>query len=118
MTLAAGFNARLDIVPAAGGEYSRPSRHLGGYCGIGGHPVCQRVLAVLDDGLAGLVTVVGGPRLAWRDGCCVDQLQEVLSVASNNGDLLAMLAEGIELVGVGGLYLLSRNVGQLRLGDQ
>ena len=42
----------------------------------------------------------------------------MLSVASNDGDLLAVLTQGIKLVGVRGLDLLAGDVGKLSLSDQ
>ena len=42
----------------------------------------------------------------------------MLSVAGDDGELLAVLAHGIELVGEGGLELLAGDVGQLGLGDE
>jgi hypothetical protein len=68
--------------------------------------------------LGGLVAVVGLAGLAGGDRGVVDELEQVLSVASNDGELLAVLAHGVELVGEGGLELLAGDVGQLGLGDQ
>ena len=42
----------------------------------------------------------------------------MLAVAGDDGDLLTVLPQGIELVLEGRLDLLARNVGQLRLCDQ
>src|SRR3569833_30068 len=114
VTLGAG----LDVVAAALREHAGAVRQLGRDGGLLGDPVGERVLAVLDDGLAGLVAVVGGAGLAGRDGGVVDQLEQVLAVAGDNGHLLAVLAERVELVRVGRLDLLARNVGQLGLGHQ
>jgi hypothetical protein len=72
----------------------------------------------VDLRLGGLVAVVGLAGLAGGDRGVVDELEQVLSVASNDGELLAVLAHGIELVGEGGLELLAGDVGQLGLGDQ
>lgn len=114
MALASG----LDVVSAAGGERPGTSRKFRRDSGVLGDPVGQGIFAVLYDGLAGLVTVVGRPGLAGCDGGVVDQLEQVLAVAGDNGDLFAMLAQGVELVGVGGLDLLAGNVGQLGLSDE
>jgi hypothetical protein len=83
-----------------------------------GDPVGKSVLAVLDDGLASLISVVRRAGLAGSDGSIVNQLQEVLAVASDDGNLLAVLAEGVELVGVRGLNLFAGDVGELSLGDE
>lgn len=42
----------------------------------------------------------------------------MLAVAGDDSDLLAMLPESVELVSVGGLYLLAGDVGELCLGDE
>lgn len=42
----------------------------------------------------------------------------MLSVAGDDGELLAVLAHGVKLVGEGGLELLAGDVGQLGLGDE
>ena len=49
------------------------------------------------------VAVVGGSGFARRDGGVVDEVKEVLSIASDDGELLAVLADGVELVGEGRL---------------
>jgi hypothetical protein len=81
-------------------------------------PVGESILAVLDVCLASLVSIVRLAGLARGDGGVVDQLEEVLAVASDDGELLAVLAHGIELVGEGSLELLAGDVGQLGLCDQ
>lgn len=85
--------------------------------GLGGDPVGEGILAVLDDGLGGIVAVVGVAGLARSDGGVVDQVEEVLAVTSDDGHLLAVLAERIKLVLERGLDLLAGDVGQLGLGD-
>lgn len=65
-----------------------------------------------------LVAVVSSTGLARSDWCVVDELEQVLSVACNDGKLLAVLVESIELVVEGRLELLASNVGQLSLGDK
>ena len=76
-------------------------------------PVRERVLAVLDDRLAGFVAVVGVARLARRHRRVVDQLQQVLAEPRDDRQLLAVLAQRVELVVEGCLELLARDVGQL-----
>lgn len=110
--------AVAEVVAAALGETAGAGGELGRDGSVGADPAGEGILAVLDDGLAGLVAVVGGTGLARGDGGVIDELEEVLSVASNDGDLLAVLAEGIELVGVGSLDLLAGDVGELGLGDE
>lgn len=85
---------------------------------LGVNPVAESILAVLDDGPAGIVPIVGLAGLAGGHGGIIDQVEEVLSVSGDDGDLLAVLAEGIELVLECGLDLLAGDVGQLGLGDQ
>ena len=97
---------------------ARAGRQFGRDDGVLSDPVGKSILAVLDDSLAGLVSVVGVASLARGDRGVVDELEEVLSVASNDGDLLAVLTESIKLVGVGGLDLLAGDVGELGFGDQ
>lgn len=108
----------LDVVAAAlaqgTGACGEGRRDLG----IGSDPVGERILTVLDDSLGGLVAIVGGTGLARGDRGVVDKLEQVLAVAGNDGQLLAVLAQGVELVGVGSLELLARDVGELSLGDE
>ena len=93
----------LDVVAAALGESASSGGELGRDGGISGNPVGERVLAVLDDGLGCLVSVISSACLTRGNRGVVNELQQVLSVAGNDGELLAVLTEGIELVGVGGL---------------
>ena len=114
MALVAG----LDDGPTTLGQIPRAGRQLRRDGCVGRHPVGEGILAVLDDGLAGLVSVVRGPGLAGRDGRVVDELEEVLAIASNNGNLLAVLPQSVKLVGVSSLDLLAGDVGQLGFGHQ
>lgn len=100
------------------GQGARASGELGRDGGVLLHPVGEGILAVLDDGLGGLVAVVGLASLTRGDRGVVDQLEKVLAVAGNDGHLLAMLAERIELVGEGSLQLLTGDVGKLGLSDE
>lgn len=65
--------------------------------------------------LASLVAVIGFTGLPRSHRRIVDKLQKVLSEASNDGELLAVLLEGIELVSESCLELLAGDVGKLRL---
>ena len=42
----------------------------------------------------------------------------MLAITGNEGHLLAVFAESVELVGEGGLQLLACNVGELGFGDK
>ena len=68
--------------------------------------------------LARLVTVVCLTGLAGSNGGVVDKLEKMLSEPSNNGELLTMLTEGIELIGESSLELLTGDIRELGLGDQ
>jgi hypothetical protein len=107
-----------DVGPAALRQGARAGGKLGGDDSVGLDPVGKGIFAVLDDGLASLIAIVGSAGLAGSDGSVVDKLEEVLAVAGNNGDLLAVLTQGIKLVGVGSLDLLASDVGELSLGDE
>ena len=100
------------------GKSARASGELGADGSVLLDPVGESILAVLDDGLGGLVAVVGLASLTRGDRGVVDQLEKVLAVAGDDGHLLAVLAERIELVGEGGLQLLAGDVGELGLSDE
>jgi hypothetical protein len=80
------------------------------------NPVGERILAILDDGFAGLVAIVCLASLAWSDRGLVNELEEVFAEASDDGELLAVLAESVELVVEGCLQLLTGDVAELSLG--
>lgn len=82
------------------------------------NPVGQGVFAILDDGLAGVVSIIGLTGLAGGDRGVINKVQKVLAVAGNDSDLLAVLSESVELVLEGALELLTGDVGQLSLGDE
>jgi hypothetical protein len=103
---------------AALGKSARAGGELGADGGVLLDPVGEGILTVLDDGLGGLVAVVGLAGLTRGDRGVVDQLEEVLAVAGDDGHLLAVLAESIELVGEGSLQLLAGDVGELGLSDE
>ncbi len=102
------LTASADVVSSALREGTRAGGELGRDSGVGGDPVGEGILAVLDNGLAGLIAVVGGASLARGDGSVVNQLEQVLAVAGNDS----------KLVGVGSLDLLTSDVRELGLGDQ
>ena len=97
------LSVALDVVAAALGECAGAGRQRRCHFGVSSHPVGESILAVLDNGLGGLVAVVGGAGLTWGDWGVVNKLEKVLSVAGDDGKLLAVLAESIKLVGVGSL---------------
>ena len=72
----------------------------------------------VDSRLASLVAVVSLTGFSRSNWCIVDKFEEVLSVASDDGQLLAVLAHGVELVSESCLELLTSNVGKLGFGDQ
>lgn len=86
--------------------------------GIRINPISQRILAVLDNSLGSLVAIVSGTSLTWGDRGVIDELEKVLSVAGNNGELFAVFAESIELVGVCCLELLASDVRELSFSDE
>ena len=53
--------------------------------------------------LASLISVIGFTSLTWGDWGIINKLQKMLSKTSNNGKLLAVFLNGIELVGEGRL---------------
>lgn len=81
-------------------------------------PACKGVLGIDDDLLGGLVAVVGGSRLTGGDGGVVEQLEQSLTVAGNQSELLGVLSDGVKLVVESGLDLLSGDVGELGLSDK
>lgn len=108
----------LDVVTVALGEGTRALGQTRLDDGLGVNPVTEGILTVLDDGPASVVPIVGLAGLAGGHGGVIDQIEEMLAVAGDDSDLLAVLAEGIELVLECGLDLLTGDVGQLGLGDQ
>lgn len=108
----------LDVVPSSLAQRAGTRRQLAGDGGVGGDPIGQGVLAVLDDSLGGFVTVIGGTGLAWSDRSLVHEFQQVFTESGNDGELLAVLTQGIKLIRVCCLELLTRNVGQLSFSDQ
>lgn len=114
----AGEVDALSLVAAALGKSASASGQGGGDGGILLDPVGESILAVLDDGLGGLVAVVGVAGLTGSDRGVVNELEEMLAEASDDGELLAVLTESVELVCEGSLELLAGDVGELGLGDE
>jgi hypothetical protein len=110
--------AGLEALAVTLGESAGPGGHAGLDRRLGAHPVGERLLAILDDGLAGVVSVIGGASLTRSDRSVVNKIQQVLAVASDESNLLTVLAKGIELVLEGRLELLTRDVGQLSLRNE
>lgn len=125
--------AALAEVAGAGGE--------GGFDGgVGGDPVCEGVFAVLDDAVgrvmlvdalwlrigqggenlrfASLIAIVGLTGLARSNGGIVDQLEKMLAVSGDNGQLFAVLTQSIELIGESRLKLFTGDVGKLGFCDK
>ena len=71
-----------------------------------------------DVRLASLIAVISLASLSRSHWGVIDELEEMLAVASNNSKLLAVLAHGIELVGESSLELLAGNVGELSLSNK
>lgn len=67
---------------------------------------------------AGIVAVIWHSCLARSNGRVIDQLEQMLAVASHSSDLLAMLLERIKLVREGRLQLLTRDIAQLGLSNK
>ena len=93
----------LDVVAAALRECAGAGGEVGRDLGVGGDPVGESILAVLDDGLGCLISVIRSTGLTWGDWGVVNELEEMLSEAGNDSKLLAVLTESIELVGVSSL---------------
>jgi len=108
----------LVAVLAALGKGAGTGGKLGAHGSVLLNPVGERVLAVLDDGLGSLVSVVGVAGLTWGDWGVVDELKEVLTVTGDDGKLLRVLTESVELVVESSLQLLAGDVGKLSLGDE
>lgn len=97
---------------------ARTGGELGADDGVGADPVGEGVLAVLDNGLGGFVAVVGVARLAGGNGGVVDELEEVLAVAGDDGEFLAVLAHRVELIGECRFQLLTCDIAELGFGDE
>lgn len=64
----------LDVVTAALRECAGTGRELGIDGSVGGNPVGESVLAVLDDGLRCLISIIGSAGLAWGNWGIVNEL--------------------------------------------
>lgn len=61
--------------------------------------------------LASFISIICLASLAWSDGGVVNELEEMLSKAGNDREFLAMLTQGIKLIGESGLQFLTGDVG-------
>ncbi len=68
--------------------------------------------------LASLVAVISFTGLSWSHGGIVNELQKMLPKAGNDGELLAVLLESVELVSESRLELLTGDVGELGLCNE
>lgn len=91
---------------------------LGGDGSVCSDPISETILAVPKDSSTSLMTVIWLFEFTRNDWGVVDELNEVLAVASNDSDLLAVFSDRIELIGIGSLDLFTSGVGQLGLGDE
>ena len=82
------------------------------------HPIGEGILTVLDDGSARFIAIIRLSSLARSDGGIVNELEKMLSVASDDGNFFAVLTYGVELIGIGSLDLFTSDVGELSLGNQ
>ena len=97
--------ARLRVadVTAPLGESTSTNGQLRGDSSVGLNPVRESILAVLNDGLRSLISVVGSTSLTWGDRSVINELQKVFPVAGNDGELLAVLTKSIKLIGISSL---------------
>lgn len=114
----AALGPRLDVVTTSCREGSRAHRELGADSSLLCDPVGKSVFTILDDGLASLISIVSRASLARGHWSVVDKLKQMLAIACNDGHLLAMFAQRIELICVGGLDLLTCDVRELSLSYQ
>lgn len=108
--IVSALGARFDVVAASCRERPRAHRELGADGSLLCDPVGKGVFTVLDNGFTSLVPVVRRARLARRHWGVVNELKQVFAVARDNGDLLAVLAQSIELICICGLNLLACNI--------
>jgi hypothetical protein len=103
--LAGEIMASLNVADVAAPlrESASTNRKLRGDGSVGLNPVCECVFAVLDDSFRCLVSVVGSTSLTWGYGSIINELQKVFPVTCNDSELLAVLTESIELIGISSL---------------
>ncbi len=106
------------VVTATLGEVACTGGELWIHGSLGVDPVGESVLTILNDRLAGLIAIVSSAGLTRGDWGVVDKLEQVLSITGDKSHLLAVLAQGIELVGEGPLELLTGDVGELGFGNE
>lgn len=81
----------MDVLASSLTEGTSSGAEIAADLSIGRNPVGERVFAVLDDGFGSLESVVSRASFAGGDGGVVNELEEVLSVAGDDGNFLAML---------------------------
>ncbi|CAN8101102.1 unnamed protein product [Discula destructiva] len=112
------IGARLNVLAASLRQCAGSDGKLGSHRRILRDPVGESIFAVLDYGFASFITIIRCACLARRHGSVVNQFEQVLPVSGDDGHLLAVLAQSIELVCVGGLDLLARYVRELSFGHE
>jgi len=112
------FAISLDVLASSLAQVTSSGAEIAANLSIGRDPVGERILAILDDGLGSLKSIISSAGFSRCDRCVINELEEVLSEAGNDSEFLAVLAESIKLVGVGGLQLLTGNVRELCFGDK
>jgi hypothetical protein len=92
-----------NVIAAALRKSASTCRELGADSCIGCNPVGKGILAILNNSFWCLISIICSASLARSNWGIINQLQEMLPVTSDNGELLAVLTEGVELVGIGSL---------------
>jgi len=99
-------------------ERAGTSAKLGGHGCVLLDPVGESVLTILDDGLAGLVSIICFPSLTRGNRGVINQLEQMLAVTRDDSKLLAVLTKSLELVCECCLEFLTGDIGQLSLGNE
>lgn len=101
------------------------------------YPIGEGIFAILNDAVkssvmkvmrickaslnvrfASLISIICISRFTRSDGSVVNKLQQVFTESSNDGKLLAVLLQGIELVSESSLEFLASNVGELSFSHE